>query len=417
MKELSLVFPIKTDSSTTTVPGTGIEYERIEVPFQSSGDNDVYGRGSIVVEVPVESFPEVGPRVSVVTYTRGGQRLVHSQERLEKDGVLRRVVWGQPNVRLATIVSGLWYGLGCMDSPRKMALRKGLHQGSASPSRVRARLPMAFEREREVYSKDGSIERGRYQQFDDAEFLAMLGVVEELDGLDLTSSPAASATASGRIQTNNNNDMSLSVAMERSIEFGEVLQRIEQHGQYIDPNLVVDSVSLPSEYTNSSISNNNNKGLVESLVNDVGFLGPLHERLQAKQARHAVEHARNKNDALVSDIDSLRKHVAILKVEYNSKLGEYREKNAKQERLRSVFAPEVLVARLQASAVEASERSARVLEDWKSGVLSHDKFAKEYVDVRAEYYARSLKATSAVQSIPMPKNPPLTSPSSRSASR
>jgi hypothetical protein len=405
VKELSLVFPIQISSTTTTLPGTGIECERIEIPFQSSGNNEVYARGSIVVDVPVESFPEVGPQVSVVTYRLGGQMVVHSQEMLEKDGVLRRVVWGRPNVRLATIVSGLWYGLGCMDSPRKMALRKGLHQGSASPTRVRSRLPVAFEREREVYSKNGSIERGRYQQYDDAEFLAMLGIGEELDGLVHLTSSSLSLSSPPHKTGDNDNTMALSVAMEKSIECEEVMQRIEgQHGHYIDPNLVVGG-------------ENTSNSLVERLLNDVSFLGPLQERLQATQARRAVEDVRNKNDAMLSDIESLRQHVAILKAEYNSKLGEYREKNAKQERLRSVFAPEVLVGRLQASAVEVNERGARVLEDWKSGDLSHDKFIKEYVDVRAEYHARSLKAACAVQSIPMPKNPSLASPSSTSAWR
>lgn len=85
------------------------------------------------------------------------------------------------------------------------------------------------------------------------------------------------------------------------------------------------------------------------------------------------------------------------------KLAEFREKNARQEKAREMFAPEVLIKKLDTSAKEYEAKSLNIAEMWKKKAISNDAFIKEYVDTKAKAYASRKKHGWAVSSIPIPR--------------
>lgn len=372
MKELSSLYGF---SSRLIADGI----ETIEIPFESSRRDGTIGHivervksehgicvarpvaGSIVLRLRCDTFPSTRPDICITLLDSRGGFHVMSDRDLQRYGVLGETyehVWGDPTVRLATVVSNVWYTLGCVESPRKQALREtcclvddvrtGMHD---ERNKTKNRLNVVFEKSRTMYSTLSTNSRN-------SEYSGLEDDVQLLDGMTL-------------------DDNSLPPQPER-ISRGEV----EAFVNTLSEEDMVDALS------------------------DVRRLGPklagmVESRLSAVLQQNVA--IAETNVQMAEELNGLKNQIAILKSEYEMKIAEFREKNARQEKARELFAPEVLIAQLDSSANEYAAKSMKIAEAWKKGKMSNDTFVKDYVDTRAKSYACRKKHGWAVASIPIPR--------------
>lgn len=387
VKELSGLFAF---SSRLIVDGV----ETIEIPFESSRGGTIshilnqikneHGiviaepvTGSIVIRLQCNSFPASQPDICMTLLgSRGGHVL--SDRDLQRYGILAdkyEYVWGDPTVRLATIISNLWYSLGCVESPRKKEMREtcclvddlraAMHACTTSPVDNRSkknsgknRLNVMFEKCRAMYSTLSN--NSRMSESD------CCGEEDDLlNGLQLDDGPC------------------MHISKPREIDYSDV----EEYVKSLTEDDIVEALVDPDR--------------LEQMASSPRLSTLLVSRLAAVKEQNV--NIAEQNIKTATELESLKKQIAILKSEYELKLAEFRAKNARQEKAREVFAPEVLIDKLCSSARETEKQSTHILERWKQNKISNDRFVKEYVDSRAKLYAYKKKHAWAVASIPIPR--------------
>ena len=372
VKELSSLYVFSSRLITNGV-------ETIEIPFESSRRDGMLsyimdrikdehgvvisrpGTGSIVIRLKCDTFPASRPEFCMTLLDSLGGFHVLRDEDLQRYGILGETydhVWGDPTVRLATIVSNLWYTLGCVESPRKQALREmcclvddAVHQ-EQDGGRKKNRLNVVFETCRSMYSTL-SMNSKRSDYSDD------VSLRQELDDFPLPEKPPG------------------------KIEYADVEQFVNSLSEDDVLDAMLDSQRL------------------EQMVSSPALCALVDSRLSASKAHHVDLAEANVKKA--EELHGLQKQIAVLKSEYDAKLVEFREKNARQEKARELFGPDILIKQLASSAHEYENKSIKILDMWKKRGMSNDAFVKEFVDTKAKAYACRQKHAWAVTSIPIPR--------------
>ncbi len=379
MKELSSLFGF-----SSRVISNGVE--TIEIPFESSRRDGLVGYivdriknehgiciakpvvGSIGIRLACETFPSSRPDIWVRLVDSGGGFHVMRDGDLQRYGVLGdtyEYVWGDPTVRLASVVSNVWYSLGCVESPRKQALREtcclvdngSVHDDgggdfkNATKNKNKNRLNVMFEKTCRTMVNTLSLNSRNSDQY---------------SGLD------------------DDDDVHVDDCMVRPESFS-----------YAEVEAFVNSLS-EEEMVRALSDVSSSEGTLRAKL-----MSMVESRLSPMlQQNVAMAEA---NVQMVEELNGLKTQIAILKSEYEVKIAEFREKNARQEKARELFAPEVLIAQLDSSAKDYEAKSLKIVEAWKRGDISNDVFVKEYVDTRAKAYACRKKHSWAVASIPIPR--------------
>lgn len=377
VKELSSLYAF---SSRLIADGV----ETIEIPFESTRGRDgrmgkimdrimddhgvvlsSHAMGSIVIRLNCDSFPASGPDICMTLADSRGEYVVLSDKDLQRYGILGETyehVWGDPTVRLATIVSNLWYSLGCVESPRKRALRETCCLVDDIRAAIHTRTPEDAKNTR-------------------------------LNGVFGTFRLFGHATTHADNSTSSIEDAMQSLDIDR-FSFPDKPDPIE----YSDVEAFVHSLS-DEDVTDALLD----AGRLEELLSSPTLSSLVESRVSELRKRTIMLAEENVDNAAL--VDSLKTQIAILKSEYNVKLAECMKKHAQQEKAREFISPEILIQQLASSADECDKKSTQILEKWKQNPSqSNDGFLREYVDTRAMAYAYRKKHAWAVASIPIPRS-------------
>lgn len=332
------------------------DIDSVEVPFESSK-----GSGSILLSLPI-GFPRLAPEVSILWDGAGTNSGASTRSPTTRSPVRTDFQWGQPGVRLISIVSNLWHRLGCVESPRKAAFR------TCSPELTQATATR---------------------------------LTGEFSPRQLPMSPTA--RLSFVVGDNDICSINVSPTRNRRAVRESVHEQEEQRPPCVPLSWVQKYVAtLNYEEVESAVQNSSH---FERILSGIGVAGG---GLVGLQRSWQASDLRQKNIQLAKDIvkksterQNLKQQLAILESEYNERVQQYSKLHRRQENARSGFAPETLVGNLGQSAKEFEQRAEKALMEWQRNSINASDFVEQYFSARANYHARSTKYKLALESIPI----------------
>ncbi|KAI8108227.1 hypothetical protein M9434_006256 [Picochlorum sp. BPE23] len=358
------------------------DIETIEIPFETN----IYSRreGSIIVRL-LPSFPRRRPEVFVLSSSsaertttssprerRGRQRIAENNDNKEEERI--EFAWGEPHIRLVTVVSDIWASLGCVESPRKKAFRQREEENRALNTRL------------ELHSDRNSMDRLGFA------FYGQSGTSTEREqGGSRIVSPVRRAEGDdyslglgGLALDDDDNDKDPGLRETDSPNVPEIpFDRVESFVRSMSKDAVVAALSSRAEFD-------------RILGDGLGEFG------RAEEKRQRVIDIAKKNTDLAAEVKTLKQQVAIQRSEYDEKMAEFRRKHARQENARAGFGPESLIQQLYMSIDESNRRVSLLVERWKRREISNDVFVREYIEHKSVSHARAMKYQWAKESIPIP---------------
>ena len=358
------------------------DIETIEIPFETN----TYSRreGSIIVRL-LPSFPRKRPDVFVLfssvdrtttrptkeTERRGRGSLVlqdHTVPRQEiKEEERIEFAWGEPHIRLVTVVSDIWASLGCVESPRKKAFRQREEENRAlnrlelhSDRYSMDRLGFAF------YGQSGASTQGGSR---------IVSPVRRAQGED--------SLGLGRLALDDDDDDPPPCGEDSPVLPEIPFGRVESFVRSMSKDAVVAALSSRAEFD-------------RILGEGLGEFG------RAEEIRQRVIDIARKNIELATEVRTLKQQVAIQRSEYDEKMAEFRKRHARQENARAGFGPESLIQQLYMSIDESNRKVSLLVERWKRREISNDVFVREYIEHMSVSHARAMKYQWAKESIPIP---------------
>ncbi len=339
------------------------DIETIEIPFETTVCSR--GHGSIIVRL-LPAFPRTRPNVFVLfsSERRRDSTEGDQESRLPGEECLD-FAWGEPHVRLVTVVSDIWASRGCVDSPRKKALRQREEENRFalhSDRYTMDRLGFAF------YGRHGANSEGG------SRIVSPVRRPSEGDSLGL-----------GQLALDDDADTpALHERLDDDSGVPEIsFDRVESFVRSMSKDAVVAALS--------------NRAAFEHLL-----LEGLGEYGRAEEKRQRVIDLARKNTDLATEVKTLKQQVAIQRSEYDEKMTDFRKKHARQENARAGFGPESLMQQLHTSIEESSRKVSLLVERWRRCDISNDVFVREYIEHQCMAHARSMKYRWAKESIPIP---------------
>eukprot|EP00204_Picochlorum_oklahomense_P002378 CAMPEP_0118800976 /NCGR_PEP_ID=MMETSP1161-20130426/2688_1 /TAXON_ID=249345 /ORGANISM="Picochlorum oklahomensis, Strain CCMP2329" /LENGTH=400 /DNA_ID=CAMNT_0006728855 /DNA_START=650 /DNA_END=1852 /DNA_ORIENTATION=- len=358
------------------------DIETIEIPFETN--ISTRREGSIIVRL-LPSFPRRRPDVFVLSSSsaertttssprerRGRQRIAENNDNKEEERI--EFAWGEPHIRLVTVVSDIWASLGCVESPRKKAFRQREEENRALNTRL------------ELHSDRNSMDRLGFA------FYGQSGTSTEREqGGSRIVSPVRRAQGEdyslglgGLALDDDDNDKDPGLRETDSLNVPEIpFDRVESFVRSMSKDAVVAALSSQAEFD-------------RILGDGLGEFG------RAEEKRQRVIDIARKNTVLAADVKTLKQQVAIQRSEYDEKMAEFRRKHARQENARAGFGPESLIQQLYMSIDESNRRVSLLVERWKRREISNDVFVREYIEHKSVSHARAMKYQWAKESIPIP---------------
>lgn len=346
------------------------DIDSVEVPFESSK-----GSGSILLSLP-PGFPRLAPEVSILWDGPGPSSGASTRSPTTRSPVRTDFQWGQPGVRLVSIVSNLWHRLGCVESPRKAAFR------TCSPELTQATATR-------LTPGDSPTRIG-----------------SEFSPRQLPMSPTARLS----FVVGDNDICSINVSPTRNHRAVQesVHEQVEQRPPCVPLSWVQKYVAtLNDEEVESAVQNSSH---FERILSGIGVAGGglvgLQRSWQASDLRQKNIQLAKDNVKKSTERQNLKQQLAILESEYNERVQQYSKLHRRQENARTGFAPETLVGNLGQSAKEFEQRAEKALMEWRRDNINASDFVQQYFSARANYHARSTKYKLALESIPisMPLN-------------
>jgi len=339
------------------------DIDSVEVPFESSK-----GSGSILLSLPL-GFPRLAPEVSILWDQAGLSSGASTRSPTTRSPVRTDFQWGQPGVRLISIVSNVWHRLGCVESPRKAAYR------TCSPELTQATVTRLTPGD--TPTRIGS-----------------------------ESSPRPSTMSpTGRLSfvVGDNDICSINVSPTRNRTGQDNVQGQEQRPPCVPLSWVQKYVAtLSDEEVESAVQNSSH---FERILSGIGVAGGglvgLQRSWQASDLRQKNIQLAKDNVKKSAEHQNLKQQLAILESEYNERVKQYSKLHRRQENARSGFAPETLVGNLGRSAKDFEQRSEKALMEWQRNSINTSDFVEQYFSSRANYHARSIKYKLALESIPI----------------
>eukprot|EP00890_Picochlorum_soloecismus_P000209 jgi/Picsp_1/1189/NSC_04670-R1_hypothetical protein COCSUDRAFT_67088 [Coccomyxa subellipsoidea C-169] len=340
------------------------DIDSVEVPFESSK-----GSGSILLSLPL-GFPRLAPEVSILWDEAGFRSGASVCSPTTRSPVRTDFQWGQPGVRLVSIVSNLWHRLGCVESPRKAAFR------TCSPELTQATVTRLTP-----------------------------GDTPTRIGSDSPPRPLK-MSPTGRLSfvVGDNDICAINVSPTRNHRAGqESGQEEEQRPPGVPLSWVQKYVAtLNDEEVESAVQNSSH---FERILSGIGVAGGglvgLQRSWQASDLRQKNIQLAKDNVKKSTERQNLKQQLAILESEYNERVKQYSKLHRRQENARSGFAPETLVGNLGRSAKEFEQRAEQALKEWQRNSINASDFVGQYFSARANYHARSNKYKLALESIPI----------------